>query len=147
MSKKDLPRLSRLASIQNILQSKPLVTSTELSKKFGISVRTVYRDISTLKNAGIPIIGDGGIKYTGDIAKALAAGASTIMAGSLFAGVEEAPGETVPAHAEALTPEGSAQGGGGLGWRGDPQAHPGGVQFIARIGWGNGVCQLGSQCE
>lgn len=48
-----------------------------------------------LQGSGIPIIGDGGIRFTGDIVKAIAAGASTIMAGGLFAGVEEAPGETV----------------------------------------------------
>jgi len=48
-----------------------------------------------LKGTGIPIIADGGIRYSGDIVKALAAGASSIMAGSLFAGVEESPGDTI----------------------------------------------------
>lgn len=55
----------------------------------------IYEVAKALKGTGVPLIADGGIKQTGDIAKAIAAGASTIMAGSLFAGVEEAPGETI----------------------------------------------------
>ncbi len=55
----------------------------------------IYEASKALEKTGIPVIGDGGIRYTGDIPKALAAGASTVMAGSLFAGVEEAPGETI----------------------------------------------------
>lgn len=48
-----------------------------------------------LKGTGVPIIADGGIRFTGDIVKALSAGADSIMAGSLFAGVDESPGETI----------------------------------------------------
>jgi IMP dehydrogenase len=48
-----------------------------------------------LKGTGVPLIADGGIRFTGDIVKALSAGADSIMAGSLFAGVDESPGETI----------------------------------------------------
>lgn len=48
-----------------------------------------------LKKKGIPVIADGGIRYTGDMVKALVAGASCVMAGSIFAGTEESPGETI----------------------------------------------------
>lgn len=55
----------------------------------------VMEAAKALKGSKIPVIADGGIRYTGDMVKALAAGASCIMAGSVFAGVEESPGETI----------------------------------------------------
>ncbi|RYY37335.1 MAG: IMP dehydrogenase [Sphingobacteriaceae bacterium] len=55
----------------------------------------VYECAEALKGTGVPVIADGGIKHTGDIAKAIAAGAGSVMAGSLFAGVEESPGESI----------------------------------------------------
>ena len=62
----------------------------------GIGVPTDYRyhglPMQVAKEAGIPIIADGGIKYSGDMTKALAAGANVCMMGSMFAGCDEAPG-------------------------------------------------------
>ncbi len=55
----------------------------------------VMEAAEALKVTGVPLIADGGIRFTGDIVKALAAGADTIMAGSLLAGTEESPGETI----------------------------------------------------
>ena len=55
----------------------------------------IFAVSKALEKTGVPVIADGGIRYSGDIVKALAAGASSIMAGSLFAGLEESPGETI----------------------------------------------------
>lgn len=72
------------------------ICTTRIIAGVGIPQLTAIYDVAKgLKGTGIPIIADGGIRYTGDIVKAIAAGAHTIMAGSLFAGVDESPGETI----------------------------------------------------
>jgi IMP dehydrogenase len=58
-------------------------------------ITAIMESARAAQGTGIPIIADGGIKYSGDITKAIAAGASCVMIGSLFAGTEEAPGETI----------------------------------------------------
>jgi IMP dehydrogenase len=55
----------------------------------------IYNVVKALEGTDVPVIADGGIRYSGDIVKALVAGADSIMAGSMFAGVEEAPGDTI----------------------------------------------------
>jgi IMP dehydrogenase len=72
------------------------ICTTRIIAGIGIpQLSAIYEVSKALKGSGIPVIADGGIRYTGDIVKALAAGAHSIMAGSLFAGVDESPGETV----------------------------------------------------
>jgi len=72
------------------------ICTTRIVAGVGIPQLTaIHNAVQSAKKRGVPIIGDGGVRHTGDIAKALSAGASTIMAGSLFAGTEEAPGETI----------------------------------------------------
>ncbi|MCL1850975.1 MAG: IMP dehydrogenase [Bacteroidetes bacterium] len=58
-------------------------------------ISAIYEVYNAIKGSGVPIIADGGIRYSGDIVKALAAGANSVMLGSLLAGVEESPGETI----------------------------------------------------
>ncbi len=58
-------------------------------------VTAIYEAMKACRPAGVPVIGDGGLQYSGDIAKAIVAGADTVMLGSLLAGVEESPGDLV----------------------------------------------------
>jgi IMP dehydrogenase len=72
------------------------ICTTRVIAGVGVPQFTAIMDVAeALKGTGIPVIADGGIRYTGDIVKALAAGADCVMLGSLFAGVEESPGETI----------------------------------------------------
>jgi IMP dehydrogenase len=72
------------------------ICTTRIVAGVGIPQLTAIYDVANaIKGSGIPVIADGGIRYSGDITKALAAGADTIMAGSLFAGTEESPGDTI----------------------------------------------------
>lgn len=72
------------------------ICTTRVIAGVGIpQLSAIYNVSKAIKDSGVPVIGDGGIRYSGDIVKGLAAGADSIMAGGLFAGVEESPGETI----------------------------------------------------
>ncbi len=72
------------------------ICTTRIIAGVGVpQLSAIYDVAKAIKSSGVPVIGDGGIRYSGDIVKAIAAGANSIMAGSLFAGMEESPGETI----------------------------------------------------
>lgn len=72
------------------------ICTTRIIAGVGVpQLSAIYDVAKSLEGFGIPVIADGGIRYSGDIIKALVAGADSIMAGSLFAGVEESPGDTI----------------------------------------------------
>lgn len=72
------------------------ICTTRIVAGVGVPQITAIADVAkALEGTGVPLVADGGIRYSGDVAKALAAGASTCMLGGMFAGTEEAPGEVV----------------------------------------------------
>ena len=72
------------------------ICTTRIIAGVGVPQMTAIMDCAReAKKSGVPVIADGGIKYSGDITKALAGGADSVMIGSLFAGTEESPGETI----------------------------------------------------
>lgn len=72
------------------------ICTTRVIAGVGVPQLSAIYDVSkAIQDSGVPVIADGGIRYSGDIVKAIAAGAHSIMAGGLFAGVEESPGETI----------------------------------------------------
>ncbi len=72
------------------------ICTTRVISGVGVPQITAIMDcVSVAEPRGIPLVADGGIRFSGDIVKALAAGAATVMIGSLFAGTEESPGETI----------------------------------------------------
>jgi len=72
------------------------ICTTRIVAGVGVPQITAIDNVATaLRGSGVPLIADGGVRYSGDIAKAIAAGASTVMMGGMFAGTEEAPGEVI----------------------------------------------------
>ncbi len=72
------------------------ICTTRIIAGVGVPQLSAINDVAkAIKGTGVPVIADGGIRYTGDIVKALAAGADSVMLGSMFAGVEESPGATI----------------------------------------------------
>ena len=72
------------------------ICTTRIVAGVGVpQLSAIYEVANAVKGSGIPVIADGGLRYSGDVVKALAAGGDCVMCGSMFAGTEEAPGETI----------------------------------------------------
>ena len=72
------------------------ICTTRVIAGVGVPQLTAINEVAkAVEGTGVPVIADGGIRYTGDIVKAIAAGADSVMLGGMFAGVEESPGETI----------------------------------------------------
>jgi IMP dehydrogenase len=111
--KKNFPKLQVIAgNVATAAGAKALATAGADAVKVGVGpgsicttrvvtgagapqLTAIMEAAQALKKMGIPVIADGGIRYTGDMVKALVAGANTVMAGSIFAGTEESPGDTI----------------------------------------------------
>jgi IMP dehydrogenase len=111
--KKNFPKLQVIAgNVATAAGAKALATAGADAVKVGVGpgsicttrvvtgagapqLTAIMEASQALKKMGIPVIADGGIRYTGDMVKALVAGANTVMAGSIFAGTEESPGDTI----------------------------------------------------
>ena len=77
------------------------ICTTRIIAGVGVpQITAIYDCVAVARKYNVPVIGDGGIQYSGDIAKAIAAGADTVMLGSLLAGVDESPGELIISHGE-----------------------------------------------
>src|SRR5688500_2160506 len=72
------------------------ICTTRIISGVGVpQVSAIFQAVGVAERAGVPVIADGGIRHSGDITKAIAAGASSVMMGSLFAGLDESPGEMI----------------------------------------------------
>ena len=110
------PAIQTIISVMPIkVQIASSICTTRIVAGVGVPQITAVSNVAeALEGTGVPLIADGGIRFSGDIAKALAAGAYSVMMGSMFAGTDEAPGEVILSQGRTFK---SYRGMGSLGAR------------------------------